>query len=79
MRHIGQKTSAQPKLAPSGSNFALAQIHQRTGQALAAVMTTGIPKGLYRFATHAQMNRHSDEALTRAICANLRQRERSDE
>ena len=69
---------AQPKLVPTGSNFALAAIHQRTGQALAAVITTGIPKGIYRFATHEEMNRHSDEALTRAIAANLRQRACSD-
>ena len=79
MRHIGKKVLAQPQLVPTGSNFALAQIHQRTGQALAAVITTGIPKGIYRFATHAQMNRHSDEALVRAISANLRQRARSEE
>ena len=79
MRQIGQKTLPQPNLVPSGSNLALARIHQRTGQALAAVMTTGIAKGLYRFATHAQMNRHSDEALAKTICANLRQRERLGE
>ena len=64
----------QPALEPAGSNLALAAIHQRTGQGLAAVVTTGIPKGLYRFATHEEMNRHSDEALTRAIAENLRQR-----
>ena len=74
MRHIGKKLIAQPKLVPTGSNFALAQIHQRTGQALAAVKTTGIVKGIYRFANHAQMNRHSDDALARVIAANLRQR-----
>ena len=78
MRHIGKKVLAHPQLVPTGSNFALAQIHQRTGQALAAVITTGIPKGIYRFATHAQMNRHSDEALARAISANLRKRARAE-
>ena len=74
MRHLGKKTLAQPGLVPTASNLARAQIHQRTGQALAANATTGIPKGIYRFATHAQMNRHSDEAQARAIAANLRQR-----
>ena len=74
MRLIGKKTLAQPGLVPTASNLALAQIHQRTGQALAANATTGIPKGIYRFATHAQMNQHSDEALAKAIAANLRQR-----
>lgn len=77
MRHIGQKAPAQPGDLPSGSNLALAQIHQRTGQALAAVSTTGIRKGIYRFATHAQMNRHDDEAQALAISANLRERARS--
>ena len=76
MRRIGRNIPAQPKLVPSGSNLALAAVHQRTGQALAAVDTTGIAKGLYRFATHEQMNRHSDEALARAMAANLRQRSR---
>jgi len=74
MRHIGQKTLAQPRLVPTGSNLALAQTHQRTGQALAAIWTTGVPKGIYRFATHAQLNQHSDEALAKAMSANLRQR-----
>ena len=76
MRQVGHKSLASPKLAPAGSNLALAAVHQRTGQALAAVATTGIAKGLYRFATHEQMNRHSDEALARAMSANVRQRTR---
>ena len=74
MRLIGKKAIARPGLVPMASNLAMAQIHQRTGQALAANATTGIPKGIYRFATHAQMNRHSDEAQAKAIAANLRQR-----
>ncbi len=77
MRRIGQRTPAQPKLIPSGSNLALAAIHQRTGEALAAAVTTGITKGIYRFATHEQMNRHSDEAISKAISANLRRRART--
>ena len=74
MRQIGQKTLAQPGMVPMASNLALAQSHQRAGQALAANATTGIIKGIYRFATHAQMNHHNDEAQARAIAANLRQR-----
>ena len=74
MRQIGNKEPAQLKLVPTASNLELARIHQRTGQALAAVKTTGIVKGIYRFANHAQMNRHSDDALARVIAANLRQR-----
>ncbi|MBI1733419.1 MAG: hypothetical protein HYR49_11725 [Gammaproteobacteria bacterium] len=55
-----------------------AAIHQQTGQALAALPTTGIAKGVYRFSSHEEMNRHTEEALARAIAANARlQTERS--
>ena len=74
MRKIGQRTPSQPGLNPSGDSLRLAAVHQRTGQALAALATTGIVKGLYRFVTHDEMNRHSDEALARAIAANIRHR-----
>ncbi len=76
MRHLGQKVVAQPDLVPQASHLALAAIHQRTGQALAAVATTGIAKGIYRFATHEHMNRHNDEALAKAMSANVRRRTR---
>ena len=74
MRKIGQRTPSQPGLNPSGDALRLAAVHQRTGQALAALATTGIAKGIYRFATHDEMNRHSDKALARAIAANIRHR-----
>jgi hypothetical protein len=51
-----------------------AATHQSTGQALAAVATTGIVKGIYRFASHAEMNRQTDEALARAVALNVRKR-----
>jgi len=72
MRKIGRRTPLQPALYPTGDALRLAGVHQRTGQALAALATTGIPKGLYRFATHEEMNRHSDAALARAIAENIR-------
>jgi hypothetical protein len=74
MRQIGKRGQSQPGFNPSEDALRLAGIHQRTGQALAALATTGIRKGIYRFATHDEMNRHSDEALARAIAANVRQR-----
>lgn len=77
MRQIGRKSSGQPESVPTGANLALARIHQRTGQALMSLATTGIAKGIYRFASHEQMNRHGDEALARAIAANVRQRANS--
>ena len=74
MHQIGNRTLAQPGLLPSGESLRLADLHQSTGQTLAALATTGVAKGVYRFATHADMNRHCDEALVRAIAANVRQR-----
>lgn len=74
MRRIGHRSLSQPGRLPSGDALRLAGVHQRTGQALAALATTGVEKGIYRFATHDEMNRHSDEALARAIAANVRHR-----
>jgi hypothetical protein len=42
------------------------------GQAPAALPTTGIRKGIYRFASHAEMNRHTNEGLAHAAALNLR-------
>jgi hypothetical protein len=74
MRQIGNKTQSQPGLLPSEDSLRLAGIHQSTGHALAALATTGVAKGIYRFATHAEMNRHCEDALARAIAANIRER-----
>ena len=78
MRQIGNRHQSLPGFNPSEESLRLAGVHQSTGQALAALATTGILKGIYRFATHAEMNRHSDEALARAIAANIRQRTLQD-
>ena len=78
MRQIGKRVLSQPAATPSAEALRLAAVHQRTGQALAALATTGIPKGIYRFATHEEMNRHDDAALARAIAANVRRRAGDD-
>lgn len=74
MRQIGQSIMGLPAALPSAAALRAAAIHQATGLALAAVPTTGIVKGIYRFASHAEMNRHSDEALTRALAMNIERR-----
>lgn len=74
MRQIGQSIMGLPAALPSAAALRAAAIHQATGLALAAVPTTGIVKGIYRFASHAEMNRHSDEALTRALAMNIGRR-----
>jgi hypothetical protein len=78
MRRIGNRNPSLPAFNPSAEALLLAVAHQSTGEALAALPTTGIKKGIYRFATHADMNRHSDAALARAIAANIRQRASQD-
>ena len=76
MRHIGKRRLNLPGPDPSADALRLAGIHQSTGRHLAALATTGIAKGIYRFATHDEMNRHTDEALARAVAANVRRRSR---
>ncbi len=78
MRQIGKRSQSLPSFNPCANSLRLASIHQVTGQALAALATTGIAKGIYRFATHEEMNRHSEEALARAIAANVRLRTSQD-
>lgn len=74
MRVIGKRTIRSPGLMPSVEALRIAAVHQETGQALAAVVTTGIPKGIYRFKSHEEMNRFDDDALVRAIVINMRAR-----
>ncbi len=66
-----------PGHTPSANGLAAARIHQATGLALAAVASTGIRPGIYRFATHEEMNRATDDALVRAIDLNARARNRT--
>ena len=74
MRTVGSSTIPGPNLMPSADGLVAARAHQSVGLALAAVATTGIRKGIYRFAAHADMNRATDEALVHAIGLNARSR-----
>ena len=74
MRRIGNRMTAEPGFWPSADALRSSSIHQHAGIRLAAVVTTGIAKGIYRFASHEEMNRHADEALVRVIAANVRKR-----
>lgn len=74
MRQIGKRAPRPLVPAPSADALRAAAIHQATGRTLAAVATTGIRKGIYRFASHAEMNRHTEEALARAVALNVRRR-----
>jgi hypothetical protein len=74
MRVIGHRTRAPIALRPSAAALRNAAIHQAGGRRLAPLATTGIVQGVYRFASHAEMNRATDEATARAIALNVRRR-----
>jgi hypothetical protein len=74
MRQVGTRNPQLPSSSPSAEALRAAAVHQKTGAALSALSTTGITKGVYRFASHAEMNRHTEEALARAIAMNSRLR-----
>ena len=75
MRIVGHSKIPDPQLTPSAAGLSAARAHQATGLALAAFATTGIRHGIYRYASHDQMNRATEEALIGAICLNLHARE----
>lgn len=74
MRYVGRARVPLPSLLPTSEALRAAVIHQAAGAALAPQPTTGIARGIYRFATHEAMNLHSDEALARAMALNARLR-----
>lgn len=74
MKQVGKRRVAGPATVPSAAALRAAAIHQASGQAFAAVATTGILQGIYRFASHDEMNRHTEEAMARAIALNVRRR-----
>lgn len=74
MRQVGRSIVALPSALPSAAALRAAAIHQATGFALAAVPTTSVAKGVYRFASRAEMDRHCDDALTRTLAMNLTRR-----
>lgn len=77
MRTVGKRPQYRINPTPTAEALKAAAVHQATAQALAAVATTGVRRGIYRFATHAAANAHSDEALVRAIVENQRAREQA--
>ena len=74
MRIVGQAKIASPSLYPSAEGLIAARAHQRAGLAMAAIPTTGIRHGIYRFATHEEMNRATEDALVLAVRLNARAR-----
>lgn len=71
MRVVGNSHIALPSLMPTAQALEQAAIHQATGVALMRVATSGVRKGVYRYASHEAANRASEEALLVAIAMNL--------
>ncbi len=71
MRVVGNTHIALPSLMPSAAGLRQAAIHQATGMALMRVASSGVRKGVYRFASHEAANRASEEAIVVAISLNL--------
>ena len=71
-RIVGKRKVDSVSVVPTAAALRAAALHLATGRALAAVDTVGMRKWVYRFASHEEMNRHTEEALARAIAANVR-------
>lgn len=69
MRRIGR---TPPKIAalPSAAALREAAAHQTIGGALAAIHSTGIAKGVYRFRTQQEAGAQRIDALVSVIAAN---------
>lgn len=74
MRVIGRSVQGLPAALPSVRALREAAIHPTTTAALAPLATTGVRQGIYRFASHGNMNCHVDEALALAVAMNVQQR-----
>lgn len=77
MRIIGKEKQYQISETPSAEALKAGAEHQATALALAGVATTGVRRGIYRFATHEEANAHWNEATARAIVENQKARERT--
>jgi len=71
VRVVGKRKQHDLRSEPSGTALKASAALQEVALALAAVRTTGVRQGVYRFATLAQADAHKDEALARAIAENL--------
>ena len=74
MRVVGRNGIPAPQMKPSAAGLEAARVHQSFGLSLAAVRSTGIRHGIYRFASHEEMNRATEEAMVAAILLNVRAR-----
>lgn len=75
MRNIGRVPEKITAL-PSADGLRVAALQQQIGKALAAVSSTGIVKGVYRFQTHQEADAQRMVGLVRVIAANAARQRR---
>ncbi|MBK6294305.1 MAG: hypothetical protein IPF55_08240 [Rhodoferax sp.] len=71
MRVVGNSQIALPQLTPSSAALQQAATHQATAMALMRVASSGVRKGIYRYASHEAANRASEEAQVVAMLLNM--------
>jgi hypothetical protein len=72
MRTVGTRAQYRITARPSASALKAGGALQEVGIALAAIPSTGMAIGVYRFRSHADANAHAEAAQARAIAANAR-------
>jgi predicted Fe-S protein YdhL (DUF1289 family) len=75
MRTLGTRRQSAIGRIPTAESLLRAAAHVEAARSLAAVQTTGIAKGVYRFSTAEDASRHAEEALARVIVQNVRARQ----
>lgn len=71
MKVVGNRRQHDVRSVPSGTALKAGAALQDVALALAAVQTTGVRRGVYRFSSLAQADEQRDEALASAIAENL--------
>lgn len=74
MRTVGSRLQYRITDQPDGRALQAAAALSEAALALAAVRSTGIAIGVYRFKSHAEANAHAQAGLARVIAANARLR-----
>lgn len=78
MRVVGHRSEPSVTEALNADGWrALDQLNVTLGR-LSGAVSTHVPKGVYRYKTHADANRHQDECLARGM-AHLALRRRTEE
>ena len=76
-RTLGRRSPPAPGLLPTARALGAAAVHQATATALSGAASTGIVKGVYRFASHEQAQAQAEAALARVMASRASQQRAS--